>query len=183
MNDKFEKFISENREAFDIHEPDPKIWDRIEKNTRPVRKLNWKKILYQAAAVVIIFLASYMVHDLVQKPPKDSVAKEKKQELEIPELMEAEIYYTSILNNKLEEIKPILAGDPGLQKELNIELSELDSIYRDLKQDLQDNIANNEVIEAMIQNYRFRVAILEDILSQLKSEEDTSKQKINRYEI
>ena len=39
---------------------------------------------------------------------------------------------------------------------------ELDSVYISLKSDLKDNIANHEVIEAMIQNYRLRISILEE---------------------
>jgi hypothetical protein len=36
--------------------------------------------------------------------------------------------------------------------------------------DLMDNIANEQIIEAMIQNYRIKLDILEGILSELKNE-------------
>ncbi|MGD2034222.1 MAG: hypothetical protein PVF73_04140, partial [Bacteroidales bacterium] len=60
----------------------------------------------------------------------------------------------------------------SLEEELQTDLSELDSIYEGLKDDLKDNIANHEVIEAMIQNYRLRIAILEDMLLFLDQEDE-----------
>ena len=47
------------------------------------------------------------------------------------------------------------------------DLSELDSIYGALQQDLRDNIANDEIVEAMIQNYILKIEILEDLLDYL----------------
>ena len=66
----------------------------------------------------------------------------------------------------------MLAEYPSLEDELETDLSELDSIYISLKSDLNDNVANHEVIEAMIENYRLRISILEDMLGFLKSQMD-----------
>jgi UDP-3-O-[3-hydroxymyristoyl] glucosamine N-acyltransferase len=44
--------------------------------------------------------------------------------------------------------------------------------FRELKNDLHDNANNEEVIVAMIQNYRIKLEILKDILQQLKSTEE-----------
>ena len=98
-------------------------------------------------------------------------------EIDIPELREAEMYYSGMIHTKLEEVKPLLREYPSLEEELNSDLSELDSIYSGLKSDLKDNIANHEVIEAMIQNYRLRISILEDMLVFLEGKKD--KNSIN----
>jgi hypothetical protein len=82
----------------------------------------------------------------------------------IPEIQEAEIYYTSLLNDKISQIKPLLEQNPELGESLQQDLSELDSIYGELQNDLRDNIANDEVVEAMIQNYILKLQILEDLL-------------------
>ncbi len=82
----------------------------------------------------------------------------------IPELQEAEIYYTSLLNDKIIQIEPLLEQNPELGESLQQDLSELDSIYGELQNDLRDNIANDEVVEAMIQNYILKIQILEDLL-------------------
>lgn len=182
MKDKLEKFILENREKFDTHEPDPKLWSKIEAGIKIKKPVNWRFFLSRAAAVLLIFFASYMVQEFINKGlPRINLAKSK--EVEIPELKEAENYYSRLVNEKLHEIKPIITGCPALEEELNYDLNQLDSLYKELKKDLKDNIANQEVVDAMIQNYRLRLSILEDILLELKPDEDESINKYNCYEL
>jgi hypothetical protein len=93
---------------------------------------------------------------------------------EIPELKEAEIYYTNLLNEKISQIEPLISRHPELEETLQQDLSELDSIYLELQKDLRDNIANDEVVEAMIQNYILKIEILEDLLDYM---DENSKQQ------
>jgi 3-hydroxyacyl-CoA dehydrogenase len=58
-------------------------------------------------------------------------------------------------------------------------MSELDSMYYDLKSDLKDNMANQEVIEAIIENYRLKITILEDILTEITPLNDECISKTN----
>jgi hypothetical protein len=185
MKDNLEKFILKNREEFDIHEPGKEIWNKIEKNIRPRRTINWRMAIGRAAAVILIFAASYMVHDIIDGRNRDIVrtGTKKEKELVIPELKEAEVYYSNLINDKLQEIKPMLSDNPMLEKEIRYDLHQLDSVYAGLKNDLRDNIANQEVIEAMIQNYRLRLSILEDVLSQLKPEKNDNNSKDNSYDM
>jgi len=187
MEDRFEKFIRENREEFDFREPDPRLWKKIESGIRPRRIINWKTIVSRAAVVLIIFAASYMVHELIDNDGSMMAGKRPQEkaagEIVIPELQEAELYYSGLISEKLEEVKPILASCPGVEEELNTDLSELDSLYAALKADLNDNIANQDVIEAIIENYRLRIAILEELLVALKPEDGMCVSKINHYEL
>jgi hypothetical protein len=169
MKDRFEKFISENREQFDSYEPDPHVWEKVEKNIRTNRKINWRLGLKRAAIVILIFSASYAANELIHRYNNTQLSSIKpgKKENIIPGLTEAEAYYTNIVNQKMDELKPVIANCPSLQEELNYDLSELDSVYIDLKTDLKDNMANQEVIEAIIENYRLKISILEDILKEI----------------
>jgi hypothetical protein len=177
MMDNFEKFIQENRESFDALEPGANVWNKVEKNLKKKKSIPIRTIIYRAAAVALIFVVSYMFSTYMIKNDLKLTGIFKKQQVVIPELQEAEVYYAGLIDNKLEEIKPFLNADPNLEDELLLELSELDSIYKNMKEDLKDNIANQEVIEAMIQNYRLRVSILEDILSEFKETEDDFNDK------
>lgn len=182
MKDKLEKFVIENREEFDFHEPDSKIWGKIKSNIRSGRSINWRLIITRAAAVILIFIISYMINRFIDEGfPKITLVKDK--EAEIPELKEAENYYLGLLNEKLNEIKPILSACPTLEEELNYDLNQLDSLYSELKNDLKDNIANQDVIDAMIQNYRLRITILEELLLEIKPDKDESDKKYNCYEL
>jgi hypothetical protein len=185
MKDKLEKFILENREKFDLHEPGEGIWEKIEKNIKPKKSINWRRVIGRAAAVLVIFAASYMVHDIIDGRNREIARSRTRREKEliIPELKEAEVYYSNLINEKLQEIKPMFSENPKLEKEIRYDLNQLDSIYGDLKNDLRDNIANQEVIEAMIQNYRMRLSILEDVLSQMKPDKNENHSKHNNYDM
>lgn len=170
MEDKFEKFVKDSRHEFDFREPDPKVWKRIKASSGIKRKVNWKVILARAAAIIIIFLASFAVNEIVHRIKNtggDFTSSDVKNA--VPGLKEAETYYSNLVNEKMNELKPILANCPSVEAELNYDMSELDSVYYDLKQDLKDNMANQEVIEAIIENYRLKINILEDLLNEISS--------------
>jgi hypothetical protein len=174
MKDRLEQFISDNREQFDLVEPDERLWRGIESNIRQKKsyRIGWKGILWRAAAVLIIFAASFTLTEYLHQRRATVSEKEDRIIREIPELQEAEMYYTSLLDDKIRQIEPLLSEHPELGETLEQDLSELDSIYEELQKDLRDNIANDEVVEAMIQNYILKIEILEDLLKYM---EETSK--------
>ena len=89
----------------------------------------------------------------------------------VQELMEAEYYYTAQIEERKEEFYCLTANNTGLRDDINMEMVELDQVFKNLKEDLKDNADNEEVVFAMIQNYRLKLEILEEILSQLRSAE------------
>lgn len=169
-----EKYILDERDRFDDLEPDPAVWDRI--GTRPAKvvRINWRGVAWKAAAVVAIFTASYYFHDYVdyrRTAERDFLAGSIEDEGGSPivkELVEAEAYYTAQINLRKEEVLLLTTGLPDVQKEIDLEIVELDKVFEELKEDLKDNADNEEVIEAMIQNYRLKLDILEEMLSRLK---------------
>jgi hypothetical protein len=176
MEDSLEKFILEHRSDFDIREPDPRLWGRIKAILGKKKAINWKLVLKRAAIVILIFSASYMtnefIHSLQNGNSKEHSMIQVTREQKIPGLKETEAYYTSLVNRKMEEIKPIIANCPSIGQELKYDISELDSIYNELKNDLKDNMDNQEVIEAIIENYRLKIAILEDIIGEINQQGD-----------
>jgi len=99
-----------------------------------------------------------------------------------PQLKETEIYYNNLVNSLYKEATPLLVKNPEIKKELNTDLSQLDSICADIKKDLKDNVSNQEVVEALIQNYRIKIHILEDMLTVLKENEKNPEKK-NSHEL
>lgn len=179
MKDRLEQFISDNRDQFDLYEPDDKLWAGIESNIQGKKAfpIGWKGIMWRAAAVILIFGASFGLQEYLHQRKAMMAGQEENEIIQhIPELREAEIYYTSLLNEKISQIEPLLEQNPELKESLHKDLSELDSIYAELQKDLRDNIANDEVVEAMIQNYVLKIQILEDLLEymdeSLKNNED-----------
>ena len=184
MRDRFEDFIREHSAEFDTYEPSNDLWDSIDKNisSKKTIKVNWKKVGYRIASVAAIFIISFFVQKMFFFNPVQQVAEQSEISIEIPELIEAETYYSSIINSKLNEVKPILENHPILEEELKIDMEELENNYESLKKDLKDNIANHEVLEAMLHNYRLRVQILEEMIGYLNEKEDIHE-NINQHEI
>jgi hypothetical protein len=186
MKDRLEQFISENRDQFDLHEPDEKLWAGIEANIqgKKSRRIGWKGIVWRAAAVILIFGASFLVQEYLHQRKIMMADQEDTGIIQgIPELQEAEIYYTGLLNDKISQIEPLLENHPELGESLQQDLAELDSIYAELQKDLRDNIANDEVVEAMIQNYILRIQILEDLLKYMDESSKNSEDEKSALEI
>ncbi len=177
--DKLEQFIIANRKEFDTSEPDPAIWERIEKR-RPILSIGWQGIAWRAAVVVMIFGLSWVLNDITDKKSNQlfsgasiEIAAEKSPMMEA--LFEAEFYYSSQINNKKELIILLTQNRPEILQEIDLEFVELDKIYEELKEDLKDNADNEEVIEAMILNYRLKLGLLEEMLNLIKQSDNTEK--------
>jgi hypothetical protein len=176
--DKLEDFIRQNRPEFDDQEPDPAIWDRIGKPKRRIIHMNWRRITWQAAAVVIIFISSYYFHGYMASrriPEQQKSARELSGDNSpmAQQLAEAEAFYASKIDYTRDEVFRLAGDRPQIREEVNREMVDLDKVFEDLKKDLKDNTDNEEVIEAMIQNYRMKLDILEEMLRQLKQSHET----------
>jgi hypothetical protein len=192
MSDRLEDFVKQHQEQFDLHEPDPSIWLKInspqagrslQKAGRHIplvqerRPMPWLRI---AATVALIFAASTAgIYFLTGEKPNQ---EEYSSELYM-EMMETEQYYTQMVSERYNELKPFLASDPGAKEMLSTDMDELDEVYDELKEDLKDNASNPEVIEAMILNYRVKLEILEDLLNQLKEKENQDYEKDESYSL
>jgi predicted CopG family antitoxin len=175
MSDRLEEFVKQHREEFDLHEPDPSVWLRINPANVPLarerRPMRW---LRMAAAIAMIFAGSTAgIYFLAGRSGEaDQYSKALYTEME-----ETEAYYNQMVAQRYDELRPFLAADPVAKKMLTADLDELDEVYKALKNDLKDNVSNPEVIEAMILNYRVKLEILEDLLNQLKEKENQDYEK------
>jgi cell shape-determining protein MreC len=167
-SDRLESFVNENRHEFDRMEPSDKMWEAISSqlNKQPVqqiRKLNWMKVAVIIAAVALVPAVLYQVNWSGQK----QTAKAALVDPEVRELMEAEAFYAQEVSGKLKEIQKCYQVYPELKSEIEGDLNELESMYLSLKNDLKENVSNKEVIEAMIENNRYRMKLVEDVLEQI----------------
>lgn len=187
MKDRLEKFIQENRQDFDMHTPSDAVWAKIQTNIAGEKKrsLPWRRIVWNAAAVILIFFSSYVVLEYVHyknDPLNPGLAIRNNEQL--APLVEAEVYYTAQVNNKLAEVEELIQKYPDIADELRNDLLQIDSMNADLKKDLKDNIANEEIVESLIQNYRIKLEILEEMLRQLDAQNtDNNDEKIDGYEL
>ncbi len=162
--DEFEKHIRNGREGMDIHDPDPGLWSRIEPDL-PRRERHIGSWLWKAAAIVIVAGAGLtLIIRTISAPGRNA-------DPQITAVRETYLYYNSQISLLYAEAGPLLTDNPDISMELDKSMGELDSLSVEIRKDLKDNIANEEVVEALIRNYRLRIQLLEDMLVLMKEKE------------
>jgi len=163
--DRLEEYIRKNRDDLDKYEPSPEVWRGIRKDMNRGRRelVRWLSV---AAMIAVILGTAALFY----------VTNHNKTH---PELVESEIYYNNLINDLFSQATPLLTGYPDLEKELLTDMSQIDSICADIKKDLRDNVDNQEVIEALISNYRIKTQILEEMLEALRQNENNTEKKTN----
>jgi len=91
---------------------------------------------------------------------------------------EARIYYSSLISDREKQLFDLTADNKQLQEEIKEEFMQLDRSFKSLENDLTDQVAGEEILEAMIQHYRLKLDMLEDILSQIKSVDEMDKKEV-----
>lgn len=187
--DHLKNFIGQNRDAFDSEKPSEDLWSRIEKDlpknnveakTIELPSSTWQTYVWRVAAALLISIGSILVYEwydqeeIIVMSPANTIEAPNSQERSLnPELAEAEAYYSGKINNQLSELKKYTVSYPGLEEEVTLDLDDLDQAFHELQVELDNDVANEEVIEAMIENYQIKTEILEDILEGLQSTNST----------
>ncbi len=172
--DELKHRVEAERNEFEIYHVDAEeLWSKIDHDlskTRRMHSLRW--ISRVAAAVVIGFGITWLASIYTSDPWSNGVALSDLS----PELAETEFFY---LQQVAEKMQMIQASDQALDPEVLDNLAVLDSAYQELKMDLKDNIDNEEVVNAMITNYRIRLQILEQILREIKEHNNEGGNEIS----
>jgi hypothetical protein len=166
--DEFEKHIKNGREGMDNHDPDPGLWSRIEAELpRSERRIG--SYLWKAAVILIVAGAGLTV--IIRALNLTG----RNDDPQITAVRETYLYYNSQISLLYAEAGPLLTDNPDISMELDKSMGELDSLSVEIRKDLHDNIANEEVVEALIRNYRLRIELLEDMLVLMKEKETENK--------
>ena len=182
--DELEKFVNENREGFDEFSPDPAIWVQIQKNVTTIKTFSIYKLMLRVAAVIVIFISSYIFHDYRSENKESALLIETADQTQLDEaknFFEAKAYYATLIVKKEKEVFKLAKNYPEITKELKTEFKEVDQELSELQKDLKDEAMNEVIIEAMIQKYRLKLSILEEVLFALSA--DKNNQKKPQHEI
>jgi hypothetical protein len=160
--DNLEKYIKENRNHFDDRHPPAEIWEqiaaRLTQKREDVRRIAmWKWM--SAAAVTLALVMCGIVAGMYMGRSGNS------QNPAYAEFMQAQQYYNVEFNKKKSELSQY-AYDP----EVDRDLQELDKIYGELSNEFMTTKEpdKSELINAMIQIYKTRIALLERVLNRIE---------------
>jgi hypothetical protein len=169
--DSLEEHIMKHREELDMYRPSSSVWKKIRRKTG-TRRISVYRLLSAAAMIAAITVIAVLFYSRTNRLSIRSTAEYGESRVLNSQLKETEIYYNNLANSLYKEATPLLAKYPEIEKELFTDISQLDSICSDIRKDLKDNVANQEVVEALIRNYRIKITILEEMLKTLKENED-----------
>jgi hypothetical protein len=176
MQNRFDDFVIKNRAAFDNDEPPMDMWERIADKanieSHSISRSRWMVALRYAVAVAVVVLATTFALKLMKS---DATSAEVPTTALNAEINEAAAYYEQQIMAKQQVVFDLTSAQPNVREGIEQDLAGLDSALVQLKRDLKDNISNAEVIEAMIQNYRLKLAILEEVLGYIEPANNTQK--------
>ncbi len=153
MQDNLKDHIDANRENFELYPFESnQEWAKISVKMEQAgaKKDTWKWIGIAACFVLIVGSTFFFIRPMNEGG----------------EVAEIENFYATEINQKVSLIKNHDEGDFILK-----DLEEMDAVFAELKSDLKENLDNEEVITALMENYRLKLQILEEILNELEKEQ------------
>jgi hypothetical protein len=161
--DKFEKFIKENNATFNAQKADKaKMWAAISSELEePAPKVIplWKKLPFKIAASIIIVLGIASIIKFNIQNTATNYAN--------TELQEIDMYYQNIVQSQVKLVQNNQHLSKNNKEDFLKFMDELDEEYEALKLDLKDNLDNELVLEAIINNYKKRIELMENLLKQI----------------
>ncbi len=163
--DNLEEFIKKNREAFDSEKAPEFDWEVLKKPKAKKAKFRTLKFIALAASLSLLVGIFFFSKQYQNTSGNDFADSELSKEL--PELKN---YYSSQVANKFAELEKYNT-DPSLAEDIK----QMDDFLKDLEEELKavPPSKRDEVIEAMIKNYQYKVFMLDKVLNQIKK---TSKE-------
>lgn len=168
-----------NREAFDELEPDPLLWDSISAAIEKPARRRVLPILVRVSSIAAIFIAGYFFSTWMHQHSIPTPAAAALPSETIQMLSDAKAFYTSQIEERSKQVFELAADQPDLRSDLQKEFNELDAMYASLEKDLGDAVATEAVVDAMIQHYRVRLQLLEEMLQQLQAQQPTAGEEVN----
>ena len=157
MSDGLKQHIDQNKDTFEVYPFDIEeglkgLFAKLGKQHHPKKRRIW----YGVAASIVILITAWLGLGTLDSPSHMS-----------SEFRETQFYYQDMIDAKLVQVKDQIQ-DPGLLEDI----AALDDVFIELRSDLKEDVDNEEVLTAMIDNYRLKLKILERILEELEEKDD-----------
>jgi len=172
MSDRLKDNVGQNRSEFEVYGTDfDSLWSGIEDKLD--QEQSSKPVFWRIAAAVALLMVSVASLLTVNTSDQEGLAL---HQISI-ELAETEQYYMQQISQRMQ----VIDNYPDVSIQAKKEITALDSIYNELKVDLKDNVDNEEVVSAMIENYRLKLELLEGILQNIRKEENSDEDEADEY--
>ena len=167
MNDKdaLEEFIKKNREAFDVESAPEEAWRQIEKSLES--NGGFAKWIPHIVVVVSLIALTIFVIKYVSESSAPQDLPDPSEYASHNEYFEIEEHYKR-QSAELYQLVFSQVDDATLMRDLSL----LDEIESDLKKELEgaEGVYKEQVVQAMIRNLQVKHQLLNDVLTELKIE-------------
>ena len=181
MKDNLKRYIQENREAFDSEMPSAEVFHRIA-GTRPGRSKTARLVSYRwsfaAASVIALMMVLFFTWRNEKSDVPVSTETENLEYDDDPVYSVQIAQFKQVIDLQQEELKQLQKHNPELYKEFTRDISQLDSAYRSLKDQLGSNPNRETLLEAMLGNLQLQTELLTKQLMIIRE----IKQNKNSYE-
>lgn len=171
--DGLEKFFADNRDKFDDPVPDrSRLWSAIEEQlpAPAPAKRRWLTSGWSAAAALLV-LCMALGFLLLRQQSTTMHATAMTSDI-----IDINAYYGQLISYKLDEVNASPSLSSSDKDEIINYLESLDQACHELEASLKTQINNDEIIKAIVDNYRKRLDVLENLLQRL------NKSTINKDE-
>lgn len=194
-NKNLERFVRDNREAFDQMEPSPAIWDKIGASlgdqSRPnkTRVVRMSRVRWAVAATLLLALAGTLGYMFFNQQSEEvrraQFAGREQPVVEDPLVQQIDPQYaklvsqfTEVIESKQSELRKIEKDDPALYQKFSGDIHKLDSAYHVLRGTLNANPNTEQLLQAMISNLQLQIDLLNQQLTVIKKIKEPKSQKI-----
>lgn len=170
--EELEKFITNNRAAFDSKTPPPALWEGIEQaldseqsqNVRPEAKRIKLPFVFRRIAAAIVILGVGIGIGFYMNGSNQNSGLLTLTDLS-PEYAELESYYQTQVSLRMQQLVNYRQVD-----DVQPDLEQLDAVYKELQAELEKAPKGSEgqIIQAMIDNYKVKLSILERVLERVQ---------------
>lgn len=180
--DPLERYIHEHRDAFDSEVPDLKVWaniaDKVPAKAKVVH-INWQRSLLRAAASVALLVTGLGLGIWYARSAETPAMAMSDVSNEYAEL---EQFFQRDISGKQQKLASFTGSQPA---EVHEDLEQLDNVMSELREELANVPAGNreQVVRAMIENYKAKTAILERVLERLEPTKTETKNSNSGNEI
>lgn len=174
-----ERFICENREGFDTETPDLRVWSEISgalPETKPTAKrigIGWQRNLLRVAASIALLVVGVGAGIWYARSSGESGMAMAEVSQEYAEL---EKYYEHDITDKKEKLAMFTGSQSA---DVMQDIDQLDRVMAELRQELANVPPGNrqQVVRAMIENYKAKAAILQRVLEHLGEVQNGDNQR------
>ncbi|WP_310588743.1 hypothetical protein [Larkinella rosea] len=168
MKDKLERFVRDNREDFDVFEPRADLWKDLEKGLGHKERPLWqrplgsgfstsRRMVWQIAASIALIVGLggfwYFNHQYGVTEQPDVVAFN-------PTYARTVQQYTRLIEDKRGELKTVTENNPALYQQFASDFDRLEKTYQSLKQELPKTPNQEMMIQAMVENLKTQIDLL-----------------------